>query len=388
MNNLITTNNTSGTGRWLHRLAAVWNWLIEPSPSIIQAERRLQARLLMAMLLVLMSLGLVFFILSMLGVFSVPGEPKTGISVNDWITLAAGLLFPIEYSLSRTRYYPIAAVMMVAVVLSATFAGVIVSPQDTHPLFFLILGGLIASLFLSARMTALVFLITAGGLLALPIFVAGFSRTNYINAFFFILTVGGVVVIATSLRQHYLDQIDWQTQQLIENETRLRELSIRDPLTRLFNRRYLEEMLTVEMMRAERKGYSIGIIMADIDHFKRFNDRHGHAAGDAVLVQVANFLRTHVRSSDMTCRYGGEEFILVLPEASREITQLRAELMQKDARLLQLPFERQMLEAVTLSLGVAVYPQHGLDYDSILGAADAALYRAKNGGRDRVVIAD
>ncbi|MDQ3004866.1 MAG: GGDEF domain-containing protein [Chloroflexota bacterium] len=193
--------------------------------------------------------------------------------------------------------------------------------------------------------------------------------------------------MAALLRQSYLGQIDRQTQQLVESEARLRELSIRDPLTGLFNRRYLEEMLEVEMIRAARKQYLIGIIMADVDHFKRFNDIHGHAAGDAVLVQVANFLRTHVRSSDATCRYGGEEFILVLPEASLRITQIRAEQMLEGARHLQVQFDGQTLEAVTLSLSVAIFPVHGSTYDEILGAADAALYRAKSGGRDQVVLA-
>jgi len=194
--------------------------------------------------------------------------------------------------------------------------------------------------------------------------------------------------MASILRQRYLEQIDWQTQRLIESEARLRELSIRDPLTGLFNRRYLEEVLALEMFRAARKTYPIGIIMADIDHFKRFNDIHGHVAGDAVLVQVGNFLQTHVRSSDATCRYGGEEFILILPEASQEITQMRAELMREGVKRLHVQFEGQALEAVTLSLGVAIFPTHGSTNDTLLKAADAALYRAKRDGRDRVVVAD
>jgi diguanylate cyclase (GGDEF)-like protein len=192
--------------------------------------------------------------------------------------------------------------------------------------------------------------------------------------------------MASTLRQRYLEQIDWQTQKLIEREAQLRELSIRDPLTGLFNRRYLEEVLALEMFRATRKEYPIGIIMADIDHFKRFNDIHGHVAADAVLVQVGNFLRAHVRSSDATCRYGGEEFILILPEASQEVTQMRAEHLREGVRSLHVQFEGQTLEAVTLSLGVAVFPVHGSTYDALLKAADAALYRAKRDGRDRVVV--
>lgn len=366
----------------------MWHWLIEPSPSVAEPEHRLQARLLMAMLLVLLLLSLLSLTLSLLGVYSRLGEPTTVASKFRWITLTAVLLFAVEYGLSRTRHYPVAAVLAVCSLLSATFVIVILNRENLQYLFYLILGGLFGSLFLSARTTAIVFFVTLIGWLLLPAFAAGFSTSDNMNAVFFILTVGGLVVMAAALRQRYLDQIDRQTQQLVESEAQLRELSIRDPLTGLFNRRYLEEVLALEMMRAARKQYPIGIIMADIDHFKRFNDTHGHAAGDAVLVQVGIFLRTHVRSSDVTCRYGGEEFILILPEASRAITQMRAEHMREDARHLDVQHEGQTLEAVTLSLGIAIFPDHGLTKDVILGAADTALYRAKRDGRDRVVVAD
>jgi len=388
MKGFTDTNNSSKLPRWWRVLAAMWHWLIQPSAAIVEPERRLQARLLMAMLLILIVLGLLSLTLSLLGVYAEPGEQKTVGSTSDWITLPTLLFFAVAYGLSRGMHYPVAALLIVGIVMSATFAAVILNPQESDTISFLILGGLIASLFLSARVTAMIFVATFIGVLLLPALAVGISTSNNTSALFFILTVGGLVVMAASLRQRYLEQIDWQTQQLVESEARLRELSIRDPLTGLFNRRYLEEMLALEMIRATRKGHPIGIIMADVDHFKRFNDIHGHAAGDEVLVQVANFLRTHVRSSDATCRYGGEEFLLVLPEASPHITQMRAEQMREDVRRLHIQFEGQTLEAVTLSLGLAIFPVHGSTYDAILGAADTALYRAKREGRDRVVVAD
>ena len=388
MKNLRGTQTASNSPRWLRRFAAIWHWLIEPSSSVVEPERRLQARLLMAMLLVLLLLGLLSLTLSLLGVYSRLGEPTTVASKFRWITLTAVLLFAVEYSLSRTRHYPVAAALAVCSVLIATFVIAIVNSENLQYLFYLIVGGLFGSLFLSARTTAIVFFVTLIGLLLLPAFAAGLSASDNVNAAFFILTVGGLVVMAAALRQRYLDQIDWQTQQLVKSESQLRELSIRDPLTGLFNRRYLEEMLALEMIRAARKRYPIGIVMADIDHFKRFNDTYGHAAGDAVLVQVANFLRAHIRSSDVACRYGGEEFILILPEASLEITQMRAGHMREDIRHIHVQYKEKTLEAITLSLGVAVFPDHGSTNDAILGAADAAMYRAKRDGRDRVVVAD
>jgi diguanylate cyclase (GGDEF)-like protein len=158
-------------------------------------------------------------------------------------------------------------------------------------------------------------------------------------------------------------------------------------LTGLLNRRYLEEMFTREILRAARKQYPIGIIMADIDHFKQFNDTHGHAAGDAVLVQVAHFLQAHVRETDFTCRYGGEEFLMILPEATREITQMRAEQIREEIRGLKVQYEGQILESVTLSLGVAMFSEHGTTREALFNAADGALYRAKHEGRNRVVVA-
>jgi len=383
-----TVNNTSKTPHWLRRLTAAWYWLIEPSPSIVEPERRLQARLLMAMLLLLIVLGLLSMTLSLFGVYTEPGEQKKAGSIYDWITLPTLLVLAVAYGLSRGTHYPVAALLTVGIVMSATFAAVIINPREFRIIFFLILGGLVASLFLSARVTAMIFLATFTGILLLPKLAVGISTSNNNSALFFVLTVGGLVVMAASLRQSYLEQIDWQTQQLIESEARLRELSIRDPLTGLFNRRHLEEVLALEMVRAVRKQYPIGIIMADIDHFKKFNDAHGHAAGDAVLIQVGNFLRAHIRSSDVTCRYGGEEFILILPEASQQIALTRAEQIRVGAGLLQLQHEGLVLEAITFSLGIAIFPEHGSTIDAILGAADNALYRAKREGRDQVVVAD
>jgi diguanylate cyclase (GGDEF)-like protein len=370
------------------RLAAGWHWLTEPSSAIVQPERRLQARLLMAMLLVLIILDLISLIFSLFGFYDTPGQTTTTPELLD--VVAVGMLLPlvIGYALSRGVHHQRAAVLVIGSLLTASFGAVIINHQDVRILANLVLGGLVAGLFLSARATGFVFAITFLGLLLLTFLLQDFTISDNINALFFVLTVGGLVVMAASLRQSYLEQIDRQTRALIENEARLLELSHHDPLTGLLNRRYLEEMFTREILRATRKGYSIGIIMADIDHFKQFNDVHGHAAGDAVLVQVGHFLQAHVRESDFTCRYGGEEFLMILPEATREITQLRAEQIREEIHGLQVQYEGQSLEMVTLSLGVAMFPQHGSTKEVLFSAVDAALYRAKHEGRDRVVVAE
>jgi diguanylate cyclase (GGDEF)-like protein len=167
----------------------------------------------------------------------------------------------------------------------------------------------------------------------------------------------------------------------------LRQQSIRDPLTGLFNRRYLEETLAIEIERAKRKNEPFSILMLDLDHFKRFNDTHGHEAGDAVLQVLGGFLQRHVRGGDIACRYGGEEFTLILPGASVEAAQHRAGQLCEGIRALNIDFKNQILGPLSLSVGIATFPNHGESGESVLQAADMALYQAKDEGRDRVVVA-
>jgi diguanylate cyclase (GGDEF)-like protein len=166
----------------------------------------------------------------------------------------------------------------------------------------------------------------------------------------------------------------------------MRNLSIRDPLTGLFNRRYMEEVLAQEQHRTTRNNSQLAVIMIDIDHFKKFNDEFGHDGGDAVLRTLGAFLKKHVRGSDIACRYGGEEFLLVLSPSPAEGARRRAEKIREDARQLSLTHANVNLGAITLSLGVAVFPDQAAGTAALLKAADLALYRAKRDGRDRVVM--
>jgi diguanylate cyclase (GGDEF)-like protein/PAS domain S-box-containing protein len=198
--------------------------------------------------------------------------------------------------------------------------------------------------------------------------------------------VGGEKVIQCNIRD--ITERKQAQDALLKSQALLRELSVRDHLTSLFNRRYMEETLARELLRATRKQLSLGIMMLDVDDFKLFNDTWGHAAGDEILRELGSLLLRQVRGEDIACRYGGDEFIVILPDAAREVTRERAELICEYARQFHLQFEGQSLAAVTLSLGVAVFPEHGATSTAILRAADAALYRAKHEGRGRVVLAD
>jgi diguanylate cyclase (GGDEF)-like protein len=166
----------------------------------------------------------------------------------------------------------------------------------------------------------------------------------------------------------------------------LRDQSIKDPLTGLFNRRYMEETLARELARAERQKRPLSLIVADIDHFKRINDTHGHPTGDAVLRTAGNHLGGAVRESDVACRYGGEEFVLILPDCARESAVAKANELRERLRLLAFPDGGAGVQ-ITASFGVASFPLDGIESQGLLQAADAALYAAKKGGRNRVVAA-
>jgi len=159
----------------------------------------------------------------------------------------------------------------------------------------------------------------------------------------------------------------------------LREEAIRDPLTNLYNRRFLHDYLSRELVRAERERIRVAVIMIDLDHFKRVNDTAGHSAGDEVLVQVAALLKRHIRGSDIACRFGGEEFTLVLPNATPQSARSRAEAICSAVRE-----ESGRLLGVTASLGVAIFPDSTREPEALLRAADQALYQAKGRGRNQV----
>ncbi len=171
-------------------------------------------------------------------------------------------------------------------------------------------------------------------------------------------------------------------------QEKLRIQSVRDQLTGLFNRRYLDESLVREISHARRHDHPVAVVMMDLDHFKRFNDTFGHDAGDALLAATGKLLASQARGEDIACRYGGEEFALILPGASIETAVARADELRREIQQLQISLHGERLGAVTASVGVAAFPTHGDSGTSVVAAADRALYQAKGSGRNRVASAD
>jgi diguanylate cyclase (GGDEF)-like protein/PAS domain S-box-containing protein len=167
----------------------------------------------------------------------------------------------------------------------------------------------------------------------------------------------------------------------------LRIQAVRDSLTGLYNRRHMEHALEREVLRAARNRRTVGLILLDLDHFKRVNDTYGHEVGDLMLRSVGEFLQANVRAEDIACRYGGEEFVVMLPEATLAMTQTRAEQLWKGIQALTVNVRGELLRPLTTSVGVAAFPEHGRSLAELMRAADAALYSAKRQGRDRVAVA-
>lgn len=180
----------------------------------------------------------------------------------------------------------------------------------------------------------------------------------------------------------------WAEQELTQGNLHLREQVVHDGLTGLYNRRYVEESLGREESRARRTGQSFGVMMIDIDNFKRFNDTLGHAAGDAVLRAIGQYMQSAARGEDIVSRYGGEEFVLVMAQTSPGAVLERAERLRRGVQELEIEYEARRVGPVTISVGIGMFPHHGDNGHEVLRAADAALYRAKQSGRNRVVAGD
>lgn len=166
----------------------------------------------------------------------------------------------------------------------------------------------------------------------------------------------------------------------------LREQSIRDPLTGLFNRRYMEESLARDIHRAKRNKTAIGMIMIDIDNFKLFNDSFGHEAGDKILQDLGALIKSQIRDEDLACRYGGEEFLLILPETSPEIVRRRADDLRAKVQALKMDYNNKPLGPITISLGAALFPLNGDTAEAVIKSADDALYRAKRSGKNILTV--
>jgi diguanylate cyclase (GGDEF)-like protein len=201
------------------------------------------------------------------------------------------------------------------------------------------------------------------------------------RASFWAVTLFGLALLVYVLYTLWLALLEVR-----KTERNLRRQALRDSLTGLFNRRFFDAGLVQEIMRSRRSGNPASLLMLDIDHFKNYNDDFGHDAGDAVLRAIGQLLQTQVRGGDVACRFGGEEFVILMPNAPLDSANVRGKQILEAIRGLEIPHQGHLLPTVTASLGVAEFPTHASDAEELLDAADHALYMAKRTGRDRMVV--
>ena len=378
--------NTSTFSRRRRKLIVALRLLTEPRTKVSEPEHR-RARVLSWLLLTLILLLGVTILL----VLIVNRELPDRRNIYTGLISALMTLLLIAFGLNRSGRYTASARLTVACAILGPWLSILLDPSilagDFVPMTYIVLSVLLTSMLLSARMTVILAAIEFFALLLIPIFDPATASINWASFMAYIFFTSMLGVVSNFMHRLDLEQIDRQTRQLTESEARLRELSVRDSLTGLYNRRYMEETLDKELLRAEQKHLPLGVIMVDMDRFKQFNDTHGHPAGDELLYRMTRALFGGLPSASIACRYGGDEFILILPGVSLEETRVRAESLRIDARRGQAQYEDLPFDPFTLSLGVAAYPDHGLTRVVLLQAADDALYRAKNEGRNRVVVA-
>lgn len=196
------------------------------------------------------------------------------------------------------------------------------------------------------------------------------SGINWVSLFAFIVATSAIAVAFGHTNRKQLEQIH--------------DLSIRDSLTGLYNRRYMEETFDREIERMIRKDRKLAVAMTDVDCFKSINDSYGHVVGDLVLAHIGQILKSNTRSSDIACRYGGDEFILILPECSKREAIARAETIRTLIAKTELEFDGRKIQDITLSFGISELPEDGTNRFDLICAADKALYLSKQSGRNRI----
>lgn len=299
------------------------------------------------------------------------------------LLIAAALVF-----IAKGHYYASAWLTTICMVLGP-WGSILLDPAvlagDYLPLIYVGISIQLCSILLSERATLAIAIVQLGAVTAAILCNPGLRSINWPSLVCFIVFTATIGILAGFSNRKQLEQIERQRNSLLENEAKLRDLSVRDPLTGLFNRRYMEETLDREISRAKRRGCALAVSMVDIDGFKSINDTYGHVLGDGILVSVAKHLSGGVRASDVACRFGGDEFFLILPECTMEEALRRADAMRRGTEEMAFHPSDARSERVTLSFGVAAFPENGSSREELLAAADKALYAAKRSGRNCVI---
>lgn len=312
-----------------------------------------------------------------------------GARLTFYLLLLGGLFFIILIALIlnlRGRFHLSSWFTAICMVVGP-WLSILLDPSvfagDFVPLIYIGMSIQLCSILLRERLTIIISIIQLAAVVAAIYFSPALRQINWPSLVAFIVFTSVIGVLYGFSNKRQLEEIEKQRNQLIQDEAKLRALSVRDPLTGLYNRRYMEETFDREIQRAIRKQQSLCVIMADIDEFKTINDTAGHVPGDKILVKVSALLMKNIRVSDVACRFGGDEFCLILPDCTLKEGVKRADALRRAIE--QLGADREAgVDRITLSLGVAAMPESGMTRETLIAAADNALYSSKRAGRNRV----
>ncbi len=298
-----------------------------------------------------------------------------------FLVILIALLFNLSGHLRISNWFT-APCMVIGPWLSILFDPNVLA-GDFVPLIYVAMSIQLCSILLKERMTIVIAAIQLSAVIVLIFLTPALRAINWASLVTFIMFTAVIGVLYGFSNKRQMAEIEKQRNQLMLDEAKLRALTVRDPLTGLYNRRYMEETFDREIQRAIRKQQPLSVIMADIDGFKNINDTAGHVLGDKALVRVSAFLMKSIRASDVACRFGGDEFCLILPDCTLEEGVRRANTLRHEIEKLCTECE-EGVESITLSFGVASMPDDGMTREALLGAADSALYSSKRAGRNRV----
>lgn len=333
----------------------------------------------------------------MLGSFAVAfiallSTGRAASSRGMYTALIVGLTLAVScaLTLNLAGFFRMSATLTVAAISVPPWFSLALDPRvlqgDLVPLAYMVFPVMISAMLLSIRAVVLMSGLQWTALLLVAV-LGPHTNFNWPSLLTLVFVVTVISTAYCAITRTDLRQIDDQVRQLNLIQAELRDQAVHDSLTGLFNRSYLNDQLGREIERSRRTGVPLGVVMIDIDHFKIFNDQLGHAGGDDALLRVARALTEQFRASDSACRLGGDEFIVVMPEADLAGTLARAEGLCASFDVTRAPPPGSCLPVLTLSVGIAVFPDHADTADHLLAAADQALYEAKNGGRNKVAIA-
>jgi len=307
-----------------------------------------------------------------------------------YLTLVGILMFvgAVALALNLSGRYAASAWLTIVAVTLGPWGSLLldshVAGGDFVPIVYVALSIQLCAILLSAKATGIIAAVQLAGLGVFIAHSAALRSMNWPSLVAFVVFVALLGSVSSTISRRQVKQIEQQHNRLLEDGKQLRELSVRDALTGLYNRRYMEQMLEREIALALRGGHGLGVVMADVDCFKCINDNYGHTAGDKVLCDVADMLRAGIRKTDFACRFGGDEFVLILPDCPLKDCIARTETICQSMEKVPLVYNNEVAGHASMSFGVAALPGDGMTAEALLAAADKAMYAAKDEGKGRV----